>query len=44
MTRPSDLAVEVRLLRIQLGELARILAPLGYPQDPAVPDEEDHRG
>lgn len=40
----TDLASEVRLLRLQLGELARIMAPQGYPHDPAVPDEEADRG
>lgn len=34
----ADLANEVRLLREQIGELCRILAPSGYPYDPSIPD------
>lgn len=36
----SDIAAEIRLLRIQLGEIARLLTPPGYPYDPAVTDVE----
>ena len=42
MSVPVDrLADELRLLRMQLGELARILAPSGYLYDPAIQDETD---
>lgn len=37
----GDIASEVRLLRHQLGELARLLVQPGYPYDPFVPDENE---
>ena len=37
----GDIASEVRALRHQIGELARLFTPPGYPYDPFVPDESE---
>lgn len=37
----SAIQTELRLIRLQIGELARVLAQPHYPYDPVVTDEHE---